>query len=279
MNIKEYIASGILESYVLGGLTAAQNKEVEQMAEKHPEVSLEIEQIRQVFEQIAMSSARTPRPALKQEILDTINNQDQPGAINRPSLEAKATHKEEKQRRFKNLPWLMVAASAVFAVISAIAAANYYMKWQDAEQELDAVIAQNQSMAQDYNRVNQQFERAQNELNIVSSPEYNIVKMEGLPLSPESQAIIYWNESTQDVYLNVKQLPAPPQDKQYQLWAIVDGAPVDAGVFELAEGEDGLLKMKSIANASAFAVTLEPRGGLPAPTMDAMFVLGTVNEA
>jgi len=35
--------------------------------------------------------------------------------------------------------------------------------------------------------------------------------------------------------------------------------------------------MKKIAHASAFAVTLEPRGGSATPTMDQMYVLGKVS--
>ena len=33
-------------------------------------------------------------------------------------------------------------------------------------------------------------------------------------------------------------------------------------------------EMKSIASCDAFAVTLEPRGGSPGPTMDQMVVIG-----
>ena len=38
---------------------------------------------------------------------------------------------------------------------------------------------------------------------------------------------------SKEVYLLVNQLPTPDPDKQYQLWAIVDGNPVDAGVFDM----------------------------------------------
>jgi anti-sigma-K factor RskA len=64
-----------------------------------------------------------------------------------------------------------------------------------------------------------------------------------------------------------------PAGKQYQLWAIVDGKPVDAGMIGDCEG---LCKMKVIDHAEAFAVTLENAGGSPAPTLTAMFVLGKV---
>ena len=68
-------------------------------------------------------------------------------------------------------------------------------------------------------------------------------------------------------------MPVATTGKQYQLWALVDGAPVDAGVFEIDAGTP-MIKMKNIPRAQAFAVTLEPSGGSLKPTMDQMYVLG-----
>jgi anti-sigma-K factor RskA len=68
------------------------------------------------------------------------------------------------------------------------------------------------------------------------------------------------------------------QENQYQLWAIIDGKPVDAGVFDgnLA----GLVKMKEIpSGAKTFAVTIEPRGGNASPTLEKMQVVGNVVKA
>ena len=67
-------------------------------------------------------------------------------------------------------------------------------------------------------------------------------------------------------------LPAAPADRQYQLWAMVNGKPVDMGIIS----KDSVFNaMKQVQNATAFAITLEPLGGKPAPTGD-MLVLGSV---
>ncbi len=276
MNIKDYIESGVLESYVIGDLSAAQMKEVEEMAAKYPEVRTEIEQMHVVFEKVAMQRALKPAPEAKRELMDKIFVSDVEAT---PAPEKDAVILPLREKKRNKLPWMMMAASVVLAIISAVAAANYYAKWQRAEEQLGAAIAQNQRLAMDYDQVNMQFDEMRDALVVVSSPDYDLIKMEGLPVSPESQAIIYWNPDTEDVYLNVQSLPEAPAGKQYQLWAIVEGTPVDAGVFDLPAGVEGLLKMKQIRNASAFAVTLEPRGGRSLPTMDAMFILGTVNKA
>jgi anti-sigma-K factor RskA len=62
-------------------------------------------------------------------------------------------------------------------------------------------------------------------------------------------------------------LPDPPTDKQYQLWALLDGKPVDAGTFNVNSDSIQLQEVRNIANAQAFAITLEHKGGVRSPTL------------
>jgi len=79
------------------------------------------------------------------------------------------------------------------------------------------------------------------------------------------------------VYLDVQQLPSLPAGKQYQLWALDKGKPVDAGVLaaNTAAG-DSIQQMKNIASAQAFAMTVEPTGGSAGPTLATMTVIGNM---
>jgi anti-sigma-K factor RskA len=112
-------------------------------------------------------------------------------------------------------------------------------------------------------------------LKIINNPAFNRVVMKGTPNAPGSMASVYWNESTQEVYLSIQEMKQLAQDNQYQLWAIIDGKPVDAGVFD--NNFTGLLKMKDIKpGAATFAITIEPRGGKASPTLETMQVAGNV---
>jgi anti-sigma-K factor RskA len=106
-----------------------------------------------------------------------------------------------------------------------------------------------------------------------------VIKMPGtnVPTSPDSNSVatVYWNTKSKDVYLLVNNLPQPASDQQYQLWAIVDGQPVDAGVFDV-QNASGLLRMKNMPRAQVFAVTLEKRGGSTTP-QGPMYVMGKVS--
>jgi anti-sigma-K factor RskA len=61
----------------------------------------------------------------------------------------------------------------------------------------------------------------------------------------------------------------PPEDKSYQLWVVPkEGSPVSVGVFNPATSDNAhwMTKVPGGVTAKAFAVTLEPAGGMPRPT-------------
>ncbi len=72
-NINEYIASGILELYVLGVTDAAENEGVQQMAALHPVIQEEIEQIEKALEGYAAKQAPAPDPTIKPFVMAMID--------------------------------------------------------------------------------------------------------------------------------------------------------------------------------------------------------------
>lgn len=264
MNVEEYISSGILEMYVLGDLPPEEALDVVRMSEEYPEIKDEISKIELSMEKTAFEMAVTPPAQLKDKILNEADNGQQEARV----VDLTPT---SSSNYFKYL----TAASVVLAVLCGALAYNYYSKWQTAEGELTALIAQNQRVAEDYNTVKSQLDRVERDLGIINSTDYQRVVMEGTDNSPQALAYVYWNEQSDEVYLEIGNLAPLSDEQQYQLWAIVDGQPIDAGVFDL--GSSSLLSMKNITeSASAFAVTVEPRGGSPSPTLETMQVVGNV---
>ena len=78
-----------------------------------------------------------------------------------------------------------------------------------------------------------------------------------------------WNEHAGGL-LVAAGLPSAPEGKAYQLWAIVGkNPPVSAGVFTVDTKGTGSLRvppLSGVGKVDVFAVTLEPAGGLPAPS-------------
>jgi anti-sigma-K factor RskA len=140
--------------------------------------------------------------------------------------------------------------------------------------DLEGLIAQNQQIAQDYDRVNQQLDKIEEDKKIIDNPAFKRVVLKGTENAPTALAYVYWNAQTNEVFLSIQNMQALGQGNQYQLWAIADGGPVDAGVFDA--DSTGLIKMKAMDKAGAFAVTIEPHGGKASPTLETMQVLGEV---
>ncbi|QHL86800.1 hypothetical protein GU926_04830 [Nibribacter ruber] len=156
------------------------------------------------------------------------------------------------------------------------AAANFYFfyQWKDAEQELAIAQQSMKQYAYETSQLQYRTDRTENFLSVVRDPQTQSIALKGVSQHATAAAKVFWNQETKEVFQDPASLPAAPSDRQYQLWALVDGKPVDAGV--VASSSDALLRMKTIEKAQAFAVTLEPKGGSVNPTLEAMYVMGGI---
>jgi anti-sigma-K factor RskA len=115
-------------------------------------------------------------------------------------------------------------------------------------------------------------------LEVIRARGMQIVVLGGTEASPAGYGKVMWDPERKTAVLQVS-LPPQPEGKDYQLWVIRDSKPVDAGVFQVS-ARDGLYKIDRLvetdkAHINAFAVTVEPKGGVPQPT-GAMVLLGAV---
>jgi|SRR6267378_6182150 len=169
--------------------------------------------------------------------------------------------------------WKYVAAASIaIALVASYMAYSYRERWVESKTALNEFIAQNQQMVQDYTMVNQKLDKIQGDLSIMESTAFTKVVMKGTANDLSALASVYWNASTHEVYISIQNLKDISRENQFQLWAIVKGKMVDVGVFD--KNFTGLLKMKNVEGAAAFAVTIEPRGGKESPTMETMQVIG-----
>jgi anti-sigma-K factor RskA len=137
------------------------------------------------------------------------------------------------------------------------------------EKRLDA-------LARDADQLKEELRGQQAVIAILRDPATQVVSLAGLPPAPAARARMMWHEKAGGIFVATG-LPAAPVGKAYQLWAIVGtNAPVSAGVFTVDDSGAGSLSVRplpGVATVNAFAVTLEPAGGLPAPSGE-MYLLG-----
>lgn len=115
-------------------------------------------------------------------------------------------------------------------------------------------------------------------LAIMTSPESETVELAGQPAAPTAKGRVYLDRESGSAVFAAVNLPALPENKDYQLWVLDGPRPVDAGILQLDSSGLAIRQIQDIPpeiDLSAFAVTLEPKGGLPQPT-GAMYLLGLV---
>ncbi len=150
-------------------------------------------------------------------------------------------------------------------------------KFKDASVQIALLERQNLQLARQYADANTLYQKTSFHMNFVNDPHTAKVMMSGTPAHPGMKAKVYWNKQTRQAMIAIDTLPMNPSGMQYELWAINDkGALVAEGVFDA--GTKDMLPMKQVDNATAFAVTLEKRGGVDSPTMSQMYMMGKVNS-
>jgi anti-sigma-K factor RskA len=263
LDIKEYISSGILEMYVMGMLSEEENMLVEEYAEEYPEVKQEIERIEEALKVYAETNAPAPPESVKANIFERLDKKTVKTVPPVKRIFAKSVHMSK----------YLAAASFALFLLSGLVNIILWGNLKESRETINELAYENIRLSGENRSAKETIARTSSELEMLQNPEYRVVKLKGMEKAPGTMSVVFWNENTKHVYMQPMQLPPPPQGKQYQLWAIAGGKPVDAGVLDPASKE-GMHRMKTIPEAEAFAVTLEPMGGSVNPTMDEMYVFG-----
>jgi anti-sigma-K factor RskA len=278
VNNEDYIESGILELYAAGGLTQSECKETERLAALYPEIRVALDEACETMEAYGEFYAINPGPELKERIMQQIVNPAQPANnIQAEDTSVYPLTYPEKNKEYSHYKWLFAASVALF-LLSGFLSFHFYSKWQQAENRLAGVMASEQQLAQNYKTTSLELQEQEKVISIFRNPEFKHIRLKGTAAHPEAQMVVYWNINQQEVYVDNVTLPKPPSGKQYQLWALDNGKPVDAGLIQDASSKARLQQMKNISSAQAFAVTLEPTGGSTDPTLEQLTVIGNIGS-
>lgn len=261
MDIQAYKDSGILELYVLGKLSAEESAAVSQEIARYPALQEEVEAIEISLEALALSQAVPPPPAVLSATLDKIRSAAAPTT---PVPKPHTTGGSLLQSIAWPVALLGLAASAFFAYQS-----------NDRQADLAALQSEYQTLLQACDEQRTQQQVLAQQLDIFRNPAFSPVVLSGTELAPDAIATVLFNPKDKRVYINTA-LPAPPTGKQYQLWALVDGKPIDMGVLALDIRPDTLTEVPFVEGAAAFAITLEDAGGHPTPNLEQLYVIGNV---
>jgi Anti-sigma-K factor rskA len=165
-------------------------------------------------------------------------------------------------------PWLAAAA----ALVAAAATAGLFQTRAELS-EMRSTLAVWQARVADAER-NAQASQAtlvtyRRQLDVMTADDLLLVSLSGLPPANAAQAKAFVSRSQNAILFTARDLPSLPAARVYQLWAVAGGQAISAGTFVPdARGRSQLVAdvPALTVRPDALAVTVEPEGGVPAPT-------------
>jgi anti-sigma-K factor RskA len=262
MDTKQYIETGILELYVYGLLSEAENMEVSEMAKEHKEIEAEIISIEKAI--VSLSTSFSPLLS----------------ADNFEKIKAKLDLKYSKVIDIKpRNNWSQYVGWA--AAITLLLGIGYQYTQLSETKNLVATVEKEKTNLQD-TLIDLKLKNKQTltALTIVRDTKNTVINLGGQAVSPKSYAKIYWNKETEVVYVDAAGLPEPPEGMVYQIWSLKllpQLTPTSIGLLsDFSTNNEKMFAVEKTADAEAFGITLEPAGGSKSPTMEQLYTLGKV---
>lgn len=251
MNKEKFLKTGLLEQYVLGLTEPEENRLVEEYMEAFPDLREHAQAMEEALENYARQYSVPSPPEVKDKILDQI---EAANINSSTSISAKSASR-----------WRSLFSYAALVLLTL----GYLYQSYRLKQSREDVHSQAASIMECQNE-KKELEKAQQIYALVADKNTQAINLKGTGLSPESNALVYWNESTQNAYFFASNLPEPPADKQYQIWADVEGKMIPIGLLEYQTQD--LQQINYIANAESLNITLEPLGGSEHPNVEQLYV-------
>lgn len=161
---------------------------------------------------------------------------------------------------------LLVFGSLAASLAVAALLVSLLLLWQRNERQ-QTEIAQ---LSDAVNRTQQELAAVRADRELLAAPAAQTATLAGTKMAERARARLTFDEQTGRAMLMAADLPPAPAGKAYQLWFIAEGKPPMPGsVFQT--DASGHAEMHDIVppegrRAAIYAVTLEPAGGVSAPT-------------
>ena len=240
------------------------------LAEATPEMRRTLAQMQRAALHLPVAAERHEPPAhLRARILATV-------AALRPAQQPAGLLERLADLLGLSVPRIAVAVSFGLLLVAG-GIGGYSLVLQRTTRTLEVtVLKQQQQLAE----LTGELAKKEALLSVLAARTVEMVQMNGLEVNPNGYGKVIWDPARRAAILQVSNLPTVPTDRDYQLWVIRNQVPVSAGVFAIRQGgQEAFFRIENLAETdrrsiNAFAITLEPAGGVPQPT-GPMYLLGS----
>jgi anti-sigma-K factor RskA len=270
--------------YMAGALTRAERDTFEAHLATCASCQYDVAALRPVGEALAHAVPSVEPPAdLRRRVIDSVKSETATGGPARAAFGHTSASASAPAPTASSTSWLWGLAAAASLLI-AIVIGGYAIQLRgrvaalesrlvDALARVDAserLVADARKVAAD----------AQISLVVLTAPDMTRVELAGQAAAPSATARAFWSRSRGLVF-TASDLPPLPAGRTYQLWVVTAPAPVSAGLMkpDLNGAVSAIFTSPpNTARPTAMAVTIEPDGGVPAPT-GAMYLVGAIAGA
>jgi anti-sigma-K factor RskA len=236
-----------LDLYALGAMEAEEAREIESHLQTCPTCTQKLAAARARVAVLALAAPRLAAPAAGRDRLLHM---------------VRATRPERAPAHLGGL-WRRVAWSLALAVVVlAIVIGVFRVRNRDLARragELESALRQQRAEAA----------RALAVLDVLTAPDTLRVTLVAGVAPPVPQGKAFYH-SSKGLLFYATDLPVLTPKQTYQLWLVpIQGNPISAGIFQADAKGNGQVILPALPSAvtpKAFAVTVEPAGGVPQPT-------------
>jgi anti-sigma-K factor RskA len=258
---------GLAPAYVLGALEPDERRTFETHLAGCDVCASEVRSLGRVTAGLAQSVPQvTPRAALRDRVLLAVAGDAPATAVGARD----ATHPKTAERsRWVMGHWLAYAACVALATVAVLYAMNLRARVESLEARLEAAqlrLAAADSALVDARRV--AFE-TQSAMAVLAAADLTRVDLQGAAAAPQAAGRALWSRESGMVFAATN-LPPLPEKRIYQVWLVAGGAaPISAGLVAPDETGRSVAVFRTpvdVTGPVTVAVTIEPEGGVLAPT-------------
>ncbi len=260
--------------FVLGALTAPERAAFEAHLATCAECAAEVRSLMPVAGALAQLVPQTDPPVMLRARMLALIGPGRGGSAGAPSLRASP---EPAPWARGWAAWFATAASLALAI--ALGAYAVALRGRIASLEVrlrEAALRADQSerLIADTTRT---AAEARLQVAVLAAPDLARVDLAGQTIAPRAAARAFWSRS-RGLIFTASNIPTLPTGRTYQLWVLSKQAPPYGADLLLKPDADGRVTVvfstpTDLPTPIGMAVTIEPEGGVPAPTGD-MYLVG-----
>jgi len=251
MDKQSFIASGLIEKYILGLTSEEEDRVVERFMESDEGIKAQIFDGQDCLYEKSKVLAKPAPFAAKRNILDQIEGL------------------EEAEKEYSNVSpalgnWIQYAAIGLLAISTA-----YY--WNSNR----ILTTENTALTAQLDEVNESYVAIDEEKATLTSNEFILTHSATERVqSPEASLIAFYNPQAEVLMIKIDQLPPPPEGKHYHMWADVNGKMIHVG--SLSNDAVNLTSLSFVSQAESLNVTIEDLPEVDHPDVSQLALSGSL---